>query len=95
MNTVGIREMKNRLSEYVRRARQGEVILVTDRGRVVARLTPPVAEDGDHDVVDHLEADGLLSNHGGDNSPDLYDGLTPLVPLGATGDLLDALRGLR
>jgi len=95
MNSVGIREMKNRLSEYVRRARQGEVILVTDRGRVVARLTPPVAEDGDDEAVDRLEADGLLSSRGSGNSPDLYGGLAPLLPVGATGDLLDALRGDR
>ena len=35
---VGVRELKARLSEYVRRARDGEVVLVTDRGRVVAEL---------------------------------------------------------
>lgn len=41
METVGIRELKNRLSEYVRRARSGEGVLVTDRGEVVAELGPP------------------------------------------------------
>jgi antitoxin (DNA-binding transcriptional repressor) of toxin-antitoxin stability system len=39
--TVGIRELKSRLSAYVRRARRGEVIRVTDRGEVVAELRPP------------------------------------------------------
>jgi prevent-host-death family protein len=38
--TVGIRELKSRLSAYVRRARRGEVIRVTDRGEVVAELRP-------------------------------------------------------
>jgi prevent-host-death family protein len=41
MKTVGIRELKARLSEYVRQARSGEHVLVTDRGEVVAEITPP------------------------------------------------------
>ncbi len=41
MKTVGVRELKNRLSEYLRRVRAGEGVLVTDRGEVVAELSPP------------------------------------------------------
>lgn len=41
MQTVGVRELKNRLSEFIRRVRAGEGLLVTDRGEVVAALTPP------------------------------------------------------
>jgi len=41
MDAVGIKSLKNRLSEYVRRASRGETILVTDRERVVAELVPP------------------------------------------------------
>lgn len=41
MKTVGIRELKNRLSEYLRAVRVGERVLVTDRGEVVAELVPP------------------------------------------------------
>lgn len=41
MKTVGVRELKNRLSEYIRQVRAGESVLVTDRGEVVAELTPP------------------------------------------------------
>lgn len=37
---VGIRELKAKLSEYVRAASGGEVVIVTERGRPVARLTP-------------------------------------------------------
>jgi prevent-host-death family protein len=37
---VGIRELKARLSSYVARARRGESVVVTDRGRPVARLQP-------------------------------------------------------
>ncbi|HWR97566.1 MAG TPA: hypothetical protein VN317_04020 [Candidatus Methanoperedens sp.] len=43
MKAVGIRVLKNRLSEYVRIAAGGEVVLVTDRDRVVAELRPPSA----------------------------------------------------
>lgn len=41
MRVVGIRELKARLSEYLREVRRGEVFLVTDRDRVVAELRPP------------------------------------------------------
>jgi antitoxin (DNA-binding transcriptional repressor) of toxin-antitoxin stability system len=41
MKTVGVRELKNRLSEYLRQVRSGESVLVTDRGEVVAELAPP------------------------------------------------------
>ena len=41
MRAVGIRMLKSRFSEYVRLAAGGEVILVTDRERVVAELRPP------------------------------------------------------
>ncbi|MGD0191392.1 MAG: type II toxin-antitoxin system prevent-host-death family antitoxin [Rhizomicrobium sp.] len=41
MKTVGLRELKNRLSEYVRHVRNGETVTVTDRGEVVAELVPP------------------------------------------------------
>ncbi|MGH7469515.1 MAG: type II toxin-antitoxin system Phd/YefM family antitoxin [Longimicrobiales bacterium] len=43
MRVVGIKVLKNRLSEYVRLAAGGERILVTDRDRVVAELVPPVS----------------------------------------------------
>ncbi len=41
MRAVGLKVLKNKLSEYVRLAAQGETVLVTDRDRVVAELTPP------------------------------------------------------
>jgi antitoxin (DNA-binding transcriptional repressor) of toxin-antitoxin stability system len=41
MIAVGVRELKNRLSEFLRLVRAGEVVLVTDRGEVVAELRQP------------------------------------------------------
>ena len=45
MQSVGIKTLKNRLSEYVRAAAAGETVLVTDRGRVVAELVSPRVRD--------------------------------------------------
>ena len=40
MRSVGIKVLNSRLSEYVRLAASGEIVLVTDRDRVVAELGP-------------------------------------------------------
>ena len=41
MRSVGVKVLKNKLSEYLRLAASGETVLVTDRDRVVAELIPP------------------------------------------------------
>ncbi len=43
MRTVGLKVLKNKLSEYVRAAADGETVLITDRDRVVAQIVPPRA----------------------------------------------------
>ena len=40
MTRVGVRALKDRLSEYLRRVGEGERIVVTDRGQPLATLTP-------------------------------------------------------
>ena len=40
MADVGVRELKQRLSEYLDRAERGELLRVTDRGRPKALLGP-------------------------------------------------------
>lgn len=37
---VGVRDLKNNLSRYLDRVRDGEEVIVTHRGRAVARLAP-------------------------------------------------------
>lgn len=44
MRAVGLKVLKNKLSEYVRLAASGETVLVTDRDKVVAELVPPRAD---------------------------------------------------
>ncbi len=38
---ISVRELKNHLSEYLRRVHAGEELVVTSRGKEVARLVPP------------------------------------------------------
>ena|SRR5688572_4220372 len=44
MKVVGVRELKDRLSEYLRLVSAGETFLVTDHGEVVAELGAPQRE---------------------------------------------------
>ena len=84
MERVGIRELKNRLSKYVRQVQAGDIVIVTDRGRVVAELRPPGqgAQRGDiHPGLLDLERRGLIRLGAGKNSTELYPTL-PHVDLG-------------
>jgi prevent-host-death family protein len=56
MRAVGLKVLKNKLSEYVRIAATGETVLVTDRDRVVAELVPPRAGRSE------LASDALLAD---------------------------------
>jgi antitoxin (DNA-binding transcriptional repressor) of toxin-antitoxin stability system len=90
MIAVGIRDMKNRLSEYIRRAQDGEVVVITDRGKVVAQLTRPGVEGGD--FLTRLQEQGLLARRGTRNDPSLYPELRRVAPNVSSMDLLDELR---
>ncbi len=46
MERIGIRELRQHASEWVRRASAGEHIEVTNRGRIVAVLAPPPSSGG-------------------------------------------------
>ncbi|SHJ00522.1 type II toxin-antitoxin system Phd/YefM family antitoxin [Desulfofundulus thermosubterraneus] len=60
---AGIREVKNRFSEYLRRVKQGEIIVITERNVPVARLVP-VQEKGQLPVLTLVE-EKLASWQGG------------------------------
>jgi prevent-host-death family protein len=53
---VGVRELRQNLSVYLRRVEQGETLDVTEHGRLVARLGPAPAPE--MSVVDRLIAEG-------------------------------------
>jgi antitoxin (DNA-binding transcriptional repressor) of toxin-antitoxin stability system len=61
MIAVAVKELKNRLSQYLRQVAAGEIVLVTDRGRVVAELRRPSTERVDFDPsLESLASQGLL-----------------------------------
>jgi prevent-host-death family protein len=61
MASVGIRELRQRASELVRRVEGGESIEITDRGRPVAVLAPLA-----HDPLERLRAAGDLMDAAGE-----------------------------
>ena len=52
MSTVGIKELKNRLTHYLRLIQKGEEVIVTDRGQPVA-------------VIHHITLDKLVLSRTG------------------------------
>jgi prevent-host-death family protein len=59
---VGTRELKNRLSEYLRRVKAGETIIITERGKPVGQIMP-VQSDLTHRLKKLVEA-GVLEWNG-------------------------------
>ena len=96
MKTVGIRELKNRLSHYVRLVRGGERVLVTDRGVVVAELRRPgrAGEETAHAALAEQARSGRV-RLGAPNRADLYPRLEPALPAGEAARLLAEERGER
>jgi prevent-host-death family protein len=64
MAAVGIRELRNRLSQYLKRVRAGERLVVTERGQPVAIISPPLMTQADHRIVAMLR-DGFARWGGG------------------------------
>jgi len=56
-NQVGVRELRQNLSKYLRRVLSGETLEVTERGRPVAVLAPLPEEAT---AIDRLAAQGRL-----------------------------------
>ena len=95
MRTVGLRELKNCLSEYVRWVRSGEGVLVTDRGEVVAELVPPgqgIDKRSAPSAVVALARRGELTL-GAPNTAGLYPKLAALMKRHRGTELLDEERG--
>lgn len=89
---VGIREFKARLSHYVRVARAGERVVVTERGRPVAHLTAAFP-DGDPDVPPSLAS---LIEAGRVTAPSRSGRWAPVATVRATrsvSEILDEDRG--
>ena len=94
MKAVGVRELKNRLSEYLRLVRRGEEILITDRGQVIAELRQPgrAVLDTPFPALVALARQGR-ARLGAANRPDVYPPLERVVSDGEVQRLLDQERG--
>jgi antitoxin (DNA-binding transcriptional repressor) of toxin-antitoxin stability system len=95
MKTIGIRELKARLSQALRDVAGGEVYLVTDRGRVVAELRQPGSALGtaspQERALAKLTADGTLRIG---ESPKAFYRPSPLkAPKGTARRIIDEDRG--
>lgn len=96
MLAIGIRELKNNLSEYVRRAEKGERVAVTAHGRIVAELVPPGEGSKGRrrrSRHDELVAQGVIrpALEAGDPLPD--DGIRICLPPGTVQEMIDWDRG--
>jgi prevent-host-death family protein len=80
MADVGVRELKQRLSEYLDRAERGELVRVTDRGRPKALLGPLPGRAR----VEQGTAEGWIKAGSG-------AGLRPVPRVKSAGRILDAL----
>ena len=86
MRSIGLKVLKNKLSEYIRLAASGETVLVTDRDKVVAQITAPDAWRSP------LLADAVLADavRQGWLRPPLLSGSAPPAskPVASLGELL-------
>lgn len=64
MDTVGVRELKTHLSRHLKRVRAGARLLVTERGRSIATISP-VDTPADIGWAHQLVAEGHARWHGG------------------------------
>jgi antitoxin (DNA-binding transcriptional repressor) of toxin-antitoxin stability system len=95
MRAVGVRDLKSRLSEYLRMVKDGEEILVTDRGVVVAELRQPSPRVGlPYPALLEMVRQGRV-RLGVPNDPAVYPALAPAAPPGTARRLLDQERGER
>ncbi len=97
MKTIGVRDLKARLSQVLRELQDGETVLVTDRGRVVGELRRPdgstVTESPRDRALARLASSGALRLA---ERPRFTYPVSPIaLPEGTARALLDAERDER
>ena len=92
---VGVRELKDNLSEYVRRSEAGERIAVTAHGRVVAMLVPAdeAARGRRRTPLEEMIAEGTARPALKDGDPlEGWPHMKVRLPKGTAAALIDADR---
>lgn len=64
MNSVGIRNLKNKLSRYLSKVKEGEILQVTERGKTIAYITP-AKTNKEYEEIANLVRKGIGSWKGG------------------------------
>jgi prevent-host-death family protein len=96
MKAAGIKDLKARLSEYIRAVRSGETVLVTDRNEVVAEIRPvprrPLHAGTMEAVLDSLAAAGEITRAQSSRAGWTWEPRSLGLPPGTAGQLLDEIR---
>jgi len=99
MKAVGVKQLKARLSEYLRFVKAGETILVTDRDEVVAELRPARRQrrSGEdlEEILQSLADAGELTRSSASKLGWTWTAKGLGLPPGTAMRLLDEIRGER
>ena len=82
MKTTTVSKLKASLSEYLRSVKAGEEVLVTERGRPIARLTPAASSDMLPGHLVQMEKQGLVKIGSGKLPRGFWDLPRPKDPKG-------------
>lgn len=88
MPTAAVSDLKARLSEYLKRVKGGAEILITDRGRPVARLVPVSSHKTKREALVQMEKQGLIKIGSGKLPKDFWSIPRPKDPKGAVRSAL-------
>jgi prevent-host-death family protein len=82
MTVTSVSKLKASLSEFLRRVKAGEEVLVTERGRVIARLSPPKSAVSRRESLREMERQGLVKLGTGKLPKDFWRMPRPKDPKG-------------
>jgi len=88
MTTAAVSDLKARLSEYLKRVKGGAEVLITDRGKPVARLVPVFRSKTTRESWIQMEKQGLIRIGSGKLPEDFWSMPRPEDP---EGSVLSAL----
>jgi prevent-host-death family protein len=94
MKPAKVSELKAGLSKYLARVKRGEEVVVTERGRAIAKLVPiPPDEDPEMERMRDLERRGIVRIGLGGWPAGFWDWERPKLPEGWLQDWLEWERG--
>lgn len=80
MKTATVSKLKASLSEYLRQVKAGEEVLVTERGKPIAKLTPAVNLQSFPEHLVEMEKQGLIRLGSGKLPKDFWERPRPRDP---------------